>query len=422
MGRKLLALYFGLTMFNNFAFQFLPGATLGDCFGIVGAVYYGFELMQKRRFIIRFSLVGTSIFFAALAMTVHAFWISVLYPSLNADGAGLIRSLVIAKIFVLSVCCCLYEENVATRQDCEWIIRQVLTFSLIGIACYFVQAGMLLAGRVPYGTFLDAGYIGFPTFGSVSIERGHFGKFMTPLFPLFLIMFLRERKRLAFFSFLLVTLFNFSASSLSFLGFYVTASALQFRKNLFRPRSAFLSFLVLGVLFVFASLSWTLWIGLAQKIGDQVGGEGGGRGISLLITYLEKYPMGLSYGGSSLRTPAGLPEMNGGLGPFIAQESLLAFPLIGAFLCLVYSSLRACRRIPDLCLSSALKTGILIMPFIFLSDSLWFVPTIWLPMLLARQLGRTATVRVTEAPLTRGTNLRQFEPSSNGKLVAAEPT
>jgi hypothetical protein len=385
-GCKLLALYFGLTMFNNPAFQVAPGASLGDCFGVVGAIYYGLFVVLKGHFTIRSSVVGVCILCAGLAMAAHALWIAVCYPILNADGAGLTRCLVLLKVFVLGACCCMFEAYVKTGHDCYWIIKQILNLSLIGLACYFLQAGMLLAGHISYGTFMDAGFVGFPAFGSVSQERGHLGKFMTPLFPIFLIMFLRRRKRIAFFSFLLVTLLNFSASSLSFFFFYAVSTAWQFRKNLFIARYAAFTFSAIAALIVFVTLSWTLWVGLAHKVRNQgIDGEGG-RSVSVLITYLEQYPMGISYGGSQLRTPPDLPDMNSGLYSFVAQQSLLAIPLIGAFLYLVYMSASACRHIPDLYLRRALKTGILIMPFIFFSDVLWFVPTIWLPMLLARQL------------------------------------
>ncbi len=393
LGLKLLALYFGLTIFNNPAFQLVPGATLGDAFGVLCVPCYAFDLAVNRGFKVRFSAPGFSILCATVLMALHALVVHLFYPVLNEDGAGLTRCLIFLKVFVLGICCFMFEEYV---DDCDWLIRQVVNFALIGIACYLIQAAMLLTGHLPYGTFLDAGYVGLPAFGSVSIERGHFGKFLTPLFPLFLLTFLKHRRRLAFFSFTLVTLANFSASSLSYFAFYVAHTFVQFLANILKARYAARAFLAVVVLCALAICAWPVWVGLFVKINDQALQGGGGRSISLLITYLQKFPLGLSYGGSSLRTAPGLEEMNSGLYSFIAQESVFAFPLIGAFFALLYASICRCGQIPDLYTKRVFKTGILIMPFIFFSDLLWFTPTIWLPMLLVFRLTQVQDLVTSE--------------------------
>ena len=404
LGLKLLALYFGLTLFNNPAFQLVPGATLGDLFGVLCVPYYAFDITLNRGFKVRYSAVGLSILCAGLLMGLHALVVHTFYPVLNEDGAGLTRCLIFLKVFVFGICCFLFEEY---ADDWGWLIRQVMNFALIGIACYLIQATMLLTGHIPYGTFLDAGYVGMPAFGSVSIERGHFGKFLTPLFPLFLLTFLKHRRRLAFFSFTLVTLVNVSASSLSYFAFYVAHTIIQFKGKLRKPRYAALAFGAAGVLCALTVYTRSVWVGLVGKINNQAVEGGGGRSISLLITYLRNFPLGLSYGGSSLRTAPGLDEMNSGLYSFISQESVMAIPLIGAFFWLVYTAICRCREIPDLYTRRVLKTGIIIMPFIFFSDLLWFTPTIWLPMLLVFRVSRipvlemSAAGRLSKTPLIR---------------------
>jgi hypothetical protein len=404
LGPKLLALWFGLTMFNNPAFQFIPGATLGDVFGVGCLVYYIAVVVLKRGLKFRVSPIGSAILCGALVMALHALLIAAVYPALNADGAGVTRVLVIFKIFVFGACCLLFEDSVSGEQDCRWLIRQVVNFAIIGVIAYGIQIAVLFTGHIPYGTFMDAGYVGFPSFGSVSIERGHLGKFMTVLFPLFLLSAIKQRRRLAFFSFALVTLVNFSASSLSYFCFYLVHTTIHYRKKFLKARYAAMAFAGFVCLSVFVTFTSSLWGGLLNKVNNQAVEGGGGRGLGLLITYLTHYPLGLSYGGSSLRTPPGLDEMNSGLYSFIAQESLLAVPLICAFLWLVYKSLKACRRIPDLYVRRALQTGILIMPFIFFGDLLWFVPTIWLPMMLVHRLSASLV-----HPMPRTAGRRQVE-------------
>jgi hypothetical protein len=385
LGPKLLALYFGLTLYNNFAFQLVPGATLGDLFGIACAVYYGLLVLWKRELRYRISAVGTAVLCAGLLMSIHALVIAAAYPDLNADWAGLTRTLVILKVFVFGLCCSLFEDSV---HDLDWLTRQVVNFAIVGLAAYAMQVTLLLVGIVPYGTFLDAGYVGFPAFGSVSIERGHFGKFMTPLFPFFLLGFLKHRRRFASVSFAAITLINFSASSLSFFAFYAVATIWSFKRKLLNVKVAAVALCIGSLVGTFVACTWQLWAAVATKID----GGGAGRGLNVFFSYVRRYPLGLSYGGSSLRIAPGLDEINSGVLAFITQESVIAPVLIIGFLFLVFLSYWKCRTIADPLTRKALSAGVLIMPFIFATDLLWFVPTIWLPMLFVHRLGRPMNV------------------------------
>jgi hypothetical protein len=416
--RKLLALYFGLTLFNNFAFQILPGSSLGDIFGVLCAIYFGVSVWTSTK-ARPLSLLGVAICGVGAVFALHASLIGALYPELNADDAGVLRFLVISKVFVFGISVCLFDQAFDSEDQLLWCLRCVVSFALVGIMAYFIQAALLVAGTPPYGTYLDAGYVGFPSFGSVSLERGHFGKFLTPLYPLFLYLMLRERRRKTFLSFVVVTLINFSASSLSFFAMYVGMTFVAFRSRVLNLKVAAVVAVIASAVGVFVAYTSRLWVAVIDKVYGLAfqGADGGGRGLGTFVSYLETYPLGISYGGSTLRVAPGLDEINGGIFSFVSQLSFLSAPFIVVFAVLVIHSLFVTEKIADSDLRRALVIGILATPFIFAADVLWFVPTIWLPILLAYRwadIGRTdaAAIRsISTAPL-------RYPGSATGVILA----
>jgi hypothetical protein len=385
--RKFLALYFGLTIFNNFAFQILPGSSLGDIFGVLCAISFCVSACTSAK-ARRASLLGAVICGVGVVFALHAALVGALYPDLNVAGAVVLRVLVISKVFVFGINIWLFDQVFEKEEQVLWLIRSTIGFALAGIVAYFIQAALLLTGTVPYGTYIDAGFIGFPSFGGVSIERGHFGKFLTPLFPLFLYLMLRDRRRKTFLVFTVVTLVNFSASSLAFFAAYIGMALVAFRQRFLNLRVAVLLTIIAAGTCTFIISTWRLWAGVLEKIYDVAfqGGRGGGRDAGTFVDYLERYPFGISYGGSSLRIAPGLNEINGGILSFITQMSFLSALLIAGFAVLVTHAFFVARRLEDWNMRQALCIGILAMPLIFATDTLWFVPTIWLPMLLAYRL------------------------------------
>lgn len=390
LGRKLLALYFGLTPFNNFAFQILPGSSLGDIFGVLAVCYYVLLLAGPLQLKMRVSPVGMSLCGVALLMIAHSLVIAIFYPELNADGAGLLRFVVTAKILVLGLSCCLFDRVFTKKEHIDWLIRQVLNFAVIGLITYVLQAMLLLSGTAPYGTYLDAGYVGFPSFAAICNERGHFGKMMTPLFPLFLYAALHQQRVRTFIAFAAVTLVNFSASSLSFFAAYVAISMYHFRRRLMNVKVAVAMVCAVGLVAGFVAVTWTLWVGIVEKINRLVfhGESEGGRGLDTFASYLANYPFGISYGGSSLRTAPGLDEINMAIFALIAQLSFLSVLVAVGLLVLLLYGLRCTRYIANVDTRRILRTAIAVMPLIFVADILWFVSTIWLPLLIACRLAR----------------------------------
>jgi len=387
MGQKLLALYFSLTLFNNYCFWFL-NIPLSELLGVISALY----LLQKvvisptRRF--RLTWVAGFILICATVFTIHALLIFMLYPHLNEGTIGTVRFCVIARVVLLGLCVLLFRSVFHEVADIDWLLKQVVNFAVVALACYFIQIGILLTGHLPYGTFLDAGFIGMPSFGSVSIERGHLGKFLTPLYPFFLLAWLRHRRKWPFLFFCIVTMINFSASSLSYFACYLLGTAWIFRYELVKVRVFFWATVALVAIGTFATSFHEVLIGVMTKVVELglKGDSSGGRGIGLLVDYLRHYPLGISYGGSTLRTAPGMESIEGGVSEFVSQLSILSVPLIGFLIYLVVKVIRNNRQIVIPHFQRILGLGVVVVPIIFAADSLWFVPTIWLPLILSEEM------------------------------------
>jgi hypothetical protein len=399
LAHKLVALYFALQPFNNLAYQLFPGASLGDLFGLLIVAYClvraflnpaGIELSRG----LHWYLAG-----AGLIFVLHAVIIGVIYPQLNADGAWVVRIAVLFKIFVLAAAVMLFNEQFTTEESVRWFVNRIVSFALVGIVIYLAEGIMLLNGNLPYGTFLGAGFVPVPCFGSVSIERGHFGKFITPLFPLFMLAYLWSRRKLSFLLFVFVTLINISASSLIFFAGYVVLSCLTSWRSLWKARVFFPAVAMIGVTVAIGVWQSDLLISVYDKVVSlAIRGEGqGGRGLQNFLAYLDKYPWGLSYGGSSLRNLSDLYEMNSGILAFITQVSWLAPFIIILFTALTFITITNSRVLEEHT-RKILNVGILMMFVIFFGDILWFVPTIWASMLISARLRKIA---VDPAPLPK---------------------
>ncbi len=383
-GQKLVALYFALTPFNNFAFQ-VGGAGLGDIFGVLAALYFVVSSSLGLRPLASHP-ISNFLLFAGATFSLHALVIEMIYPSLN-EGLLSTRAALLAKIFVLAFSILLFAAEYQSDDGIDWFLRQIVNFALLGIFVYFLQAFLLFREIVPYGLFLGAGFVPVPTFGSVSIERGHFGKFLTPLFPLFLLSVQRQKRYFAFAAFVLVTLVNISASSLVYFAGYVLLTALAFYRRFWRA-----STLAVTVSFVLALTAALVWVRdilgpVAEKMYTLAiqGDSAGGRGFSVLWDYLTRYPLGLSYGGSTIRTPSGMDEINSGFFAFISQLSFLAPLFIFGIAFLSFRAFYVSRTLES-STRRILLVGVLMMLVIFFADVLWFVPTIWAPLIFCQQL------------------------------------
>jgi hypothetical protein len=133
-------------------------------------------------------------------------------------------------------------------------------------------------------------------------------------------------------------------------------------------------------------------LGIVNKI-NRLGLQGdneGGRGLDTLMQYIETYPLGTSYGGSTLRIANNLPEINLGLYAFISQFSFLSILLIIGFILLNLTIIKRSNKFPDKRIRDSLVIGILVSGVIYFVDILWFTPTIWLPLIVCDALSNTS--------------------------------
>ena len=381
---KLLTLYFSLTLFNNPAFE-ISGVSLSDVFGILACIVFFARGLFDWDDLLKINRLSLLLFAAVALIFCHQLVIGSFYGELNSSGAWITRAAVTFKIIMFAGIVWIFNREFQDIDSVHWLLDWIVSFAIIGVAAYLIQCVLLATGRLPYGTFFDAGYVGVPAFGSVSIERGHFGKFMTPLFPFFLLVYVKHKRRLAWIGFLFVTVINISASSLSFFAAYVICTLTAYRSILKRPKYLMGGLVLLG--FIAAgcvAFREVLW-GVVNKIITAAfqGQAGGGRGFSNFLDYLRLYPFGMSYGGSSLRNISSLDEMNSGMMAFFTQFGVISPIMLISYMTMLVIAVRKAKQIPDTLTRRMMIIGILMTAFIFSTDVLWFVPTIWLPILIS---------------------------------------
>lgn len=401
--RKLIVLYFATALYNNPAYS-LGGFRFGELCGVLSAGIVAGGLLAGRR--ISLDRVGAPLVVGALLIAAHAALASIVYPRVDPDlQTRVLRAMLVGRIFVLGLVVLGIEETFTTRESLDTLVRTAVAFGVAAAVIYLVQAGLFVTGTVPYGTYWDAGFTGIPSFGAVSIERGHFGKFFVLLFPLFAYALIRYRWRVAFALFVAVTLINFSASSFAFLAGYAVLSLVLMRRYLARPAGlaavTVMGGAVVGSVFAFAAQ----YAGIVEKILDMGlrGGDEGGRGASVLGAYLSRYPLGIGYGGSTLRTVSGLPEINMGGFALLTQLSIVALPVLFGFGWMSYRVARQSAGLVEPLTRDVMVCGIAMALLIGLADILWFVPTLWAPLVVCNGL---TYVAVREAAARRATPAR----------------
>lgn len=386
---KLVVLYFGLTVYNNPAYS-VGGLRYGELCGVGAAGVVVLRLLRGMPLDV--GRVGGPLVVGSLVIIAHWALATVAYPDIDPDAATrALRIALLVRVLVLGLVILGIQESFGAAQyDClqRWLVR----FGTAAAVVYVAQAAMFVGGTVPYGTYADAGFTGVPSFGAVSIERGHFGKFMVLLFPTYVYTLLRYRWRAAFALFLAVSLLNFSASNFAFLAGYSALTLVFLRRRLLRPGPLVALGLVGAAVAGLAVRFGAQYLGVIDKIVQLGlrGDAGGGRGTSVLHAYLSAYPLGTGYGGSTLRTVGTLPEINMGIFALVAQLSVVALPVACAWLWLNYRVVRASRRVLDATTRGLLVTGALMGILVGVADILWFTPTLWAPLILCDGLTHIA--------------------------------
>jgi len=390
---KFSLLYFSLALYNNPAFNYL-GVNINEYFGVIAIVFGAFERhVYSKRLDFR-SPVAFGLIFLFLFSIVHALIVGIFNPELNPDiKTWLLKVAINFKVFILAINLLIVGASARQNKLFDFIIRAVVLCGSVGAIIYLIQVGLILSGTLPFGTYFDAGFVGVPSFGSVSIERGHFGKMMAPLAPFFLYAFIVFKWRIAFTLFFIVSCINISASSLFFFFIFCLLATWYFREQLVSLRNFFIFSTVGCALVLLIALNYEIYSGVIAKIyelavaGDEEGV--GGRTIEILSVYITEYPYGIGYSGSTLRIAPGLPEINSGLYSFFSQFSFLGFGILLGYAYLLLKTLQ-CKCSDDRLLTFKIfKIGVVLSSFIFFADILWFIPTIWLSYILIWSIKKT---------------------------------
>jgi hypothetical protein len=187
---------------------------------------------------------------------------------------------------------------------------------------------------------------------------------------------------------------------MSFLAGYMLITGLLLYRYVLRPATLKWAVPAVAIVVVLASRFAEQYGGLVQKIVDfgLRGDAGGGRGFSVLDAYLSAYPLGIGYSGSTLRNVGALPQINMGAYAMASQLSFLILPIFAGFLWLTYRVIRRGALVGDRVVFGLLVAGMLMAVFIDLVDVLWFVPTLWAPMIICDGLAHTRSRARRPAP------------------------
>lgn len=379
---KFTSIYFGANLFSNFAYT-LSGVRFSEFCGIIAAIIYLNKPSHRKYYR---SPIGASLLFVAFLSFTHYLIVSFVYQELDIlIEDKIMRISLIFKILVLGIVALGFNDEFSNFESIKKLVKDIIWFAIIGIFIYMLQFVLFLSGNMPFGTYLDAGFTGFPSFGSVSVERGHFAKLFAPLYPFFLFYFFQYKNIFVFVAFLLIDLINFSSSGQFYTFVYLLFTVIVFHKKFLNSYN-FMWLISVGtfILITIGNLFNQQFGGVIEKIlvvGFQ-GGDGGGRNSNILAEYLIKYPLGTSYGGSSLRVMGGLPEINSGISVFISQFAILSIPLAIGFLLLNFKVLSEQTSFLNEDAIKAMKIGVWLSPIIYCIDILWFTPTIWLPLII----------------------------------------
>ena len=372
---RLAVLYFALTVFTNPAFN--QGAlNINEILGVLALIVVLVKGRMKLGCGASPLSQGLLLVFAASLLHVLVTWL--IYPNLLPNLGIFITKLAINfKILVLAGNLAIVGGLLSRGLGMDILIRTCLAAGTFALLMYLVQIAVSRTGTWPYGTFIDAGFVGIPSFGSVSIERGHFGKFMTPYYPFFLYALIVWQARWRFALFFIIMSINFSASSQIFFLCSLLITILMFRHKLgIVPYVGLILLVMLMIVYrdVFEGIIEKVY--LLAIVGDE--SQGGGRSFGLFVQYLQAYPFGIGYSGSTLRTAPMLPEINAAHFALVTQYSGLALPIVIGFAMLIFKAARTGLHSDTL--GRCMMVGVLMLGIIFFTDILWFVPMMWLSM------------------------------------------
>jgi len=388
---KCFVVYFVCQTFNGPAFQF-SGISVPEFFGALGCL-----LSIGRKFSLTKNPLVTFLS-ALLFLMIFHFLLVYLHTDLLSQSQSIsfstVRFFLFLKIVVLIGAINTLGKRVRKQpQITENIFSHTNIAAAAAICIYLIQTVIYQMDVTPYGTFLNAGFSRGVSFGATSIERGHFAKQFLPYFPILLAGLLENRSNLRiliFMFFIFVTLINFSASGFAFLFLYSAISCYVFRKSIFSRRIESIIFLSAAcfttpLVFMMFFDQYSAMVAKIVEVGLKGGGsmasvDASGRGISVLLRYINEFPFGMGYGGSTLRNFQNFPENNQGIFAFISQLGPISAFIIALYLYFIFFFIRRTLKAKQSGTMKAIIVGVAAQPFIFGIDILWFQPMLWLPV------------------------------------------
>lgn len=376
---SLSTIYFGASIYNNFAYT-MYGVSIAEYIGITSAVIFLVKDKFKKNPVSSYLLV-----FVTLSI-LHFCFITIMYGLIEGDDI-LKRFILIAKIAVLAINSSIIIKHLDSGLKIENFFYFIIILTNITLFAYIIQMLVFFSGTLPYGSFSPAGYAEsiIPSFASVSIERGHYGKFLAPLFPIYLYGFIKYGYKKSFLLFLTISLLNISASAYVFMSFYIILSIAILHKKL--KISHYL--LILGLITLSALIFNEQITKLIEKVyilAIQQDDEGG-RGFHYLWQILEKFPLGYGYAGSTLRDLHGIEnlQLNNAIVAFWGQLSYLGIIIISF---LFYTYYKLYHAPPSGTLEKKiLLIALVVSIIIFMSDLLWFIAPLWLSIIMIYKAG-----------------------------------
>ncbi len=300
-----------LVPFSNPAFQIM-GLFPADIFGMLCFVLYFSGLFSRRG--IRKGLPLEWMCFWAL-IAIHSLFVFLFY-NLGDQQELLQRIVLVARPIISLVVTVVVGQMILARSpNREKLFLACFGALLIAAIVYLLQILNFSDGIIPYGTMPSAGFGGV-RFGGVSNEGGHLAKLSYPVIMILLLLVDSRLKWVCFAAFSAIFLLNVSATGyVVYALFFCTASCLyllRLLKKLSLRTLAVIVPLLITVTVFFLPLSGRIntlpiYSGLMGKMDDAVNKiwspelDVYGRSPLIAKAIVEKYPMGIGYGGSTQR-------------------------------------------------------------------------------------------------------------------------
>lgn len=391
---KLLSLYFSLSFFTNFAYQWNSLRPF-DFIGIIVSLCILADTLLNKK--IKIYQTEKRILLFSILLIMHLMLISGLgyLERYDNDIEVMVKKIImICRLIVVVFIIIFYMNSIRTEQETEFIVTSFKYTGLSTLLIMLVQEFFFWGfGQSTVGLNIATGQIPVPRFASVSIEGGHFGR----LIPTFLIYFIAEKRKFLkigpiFLLSFIVSLTNISASFYGYLVFIMAAAIycnLYFKRIKHGSSFLFLMLLVsIGIIYKFkeyAMLFINKIVNLLLVSNEYEVFTYRGIGVDFVKSTLDMFPLGIGFGVSERFLPDG-SFTDIGIYALVTQISFLSIIAIVIFALFWISLFRKVKKYKKIIMEKKYAAHSFIMflaiPFIFIFDIVWLYPGYILPLLI----------------------------------------